>query len=427
MKREESSRREFMQKTLAAGAVAGLALSRPAAVSAARVIGANDRINLGLIGCGGRGRWVMQNMVQPANANTALVAVNDIWKQRLESYPGEAADRYGHKPKVYTDYRSLLEDPEVDAVIIATPDHQHARQTIDAVQAGKHVYVEKPIVPVMADLPDLNECYDVVTASDRVVQHGTQGVSCPAARAIKDFIAEGKLGKLFRAESVESLTVPFWVHYDGPKTEADTDWQAFLYNRAMRPFNAHQHASWMGYLDFSSGVIGGWMSHFINTFHFVTGCAFPVAATAFGGKYALTNDPRCDAPDQATVLLEYEDGVHTQFVTHFGSTIHNESTIFMFEKGALRTRFGHDMGNPVYSSEGVDDSTPEQKLLDIDPPYPGQAHIENWLDCIRHGGQPNANMDFGYKHGIAVLMGDLATHLGRRVIFDKEKREIRPA
>ncbi len=425
MREDTISRRGFIRASAAAGAA--LALPQMTAASAARAVGANDRINLGLIGCGGRGRWILQNMVQPANANTALVAAADIWRLRQETYPDEAAGLYGLKPRMYADYRELLDDPDVDAVIIATPDHQHCRQTIDAVRAGKHVYVEKPIAPVASDLKELNECYDVVTDSKRAVQHGTQGMSCPAARAVKEFIAAGTLGRLFRAESNESLQVPFWVHYQGPETAEDTDWKAFLYNRKRRPFDAHQHACWMGYHDFSSGAIGGWMSHFINTFHFVTGCGCPVAATAFGGRYAHGNDPRCDAPDQVTVVLEYEEGFHAQFVSHFGSTLDSESTVLMFDKGMVRGRFGHDLGNPVYSSEGVDESIPEQKLLDFDPPYPGQAHVTNWFDCIRDGGLPHANMEYGYRHGIAVLLGDLAYVLGRRVVFDKEKRKIRPA
>ena len=103
------------------------------------------------------------------------------------------------------------------------------------------------------------------------VQMGTHGVSSPGARAIKQFIAEQKLGKLFRVESSESTLRPYWINYKGPETEAETDWDAFLYGRAKRPFDAHLHACWMGYYDFTSGAIGGWMSHFINAVHFVTG------------------------------------------------------------------------------------------------------------------------------------------------------------
>jgi predicted dehydrogenase len=418
MSTSKTSRREFIGESLAATAAAGLSLAYASSASAARVLGANDRINIGLIGCGGRGRWILQNMVHPANANTALVAIADIWKLRQDTYPGEAEGLYGLKPKAYADYRKLLEDPEIDAVIIATPDHQHMGQCIDAVQAGKHVYVEKPIAPNATDLPQLNRCNEVVKASGLKVQHGSQGVSGAGARAIRDFIQEGKLGKLFRIESTESLTVPYWTHYTGPEKEEETDWKAFLYNREDRPFNAHQHAKWMGYLDYTSGTVGGWMSHFINTVHFVTGSGLPKSAIAYGGHYAPNVDTKCDAHDQATVMLEY-DGFFTQFNSHFGSALHSESTTFMFEKGIVRAGFGHDLGNPVYSSEGVDDSIPPTKLLEEDAPYPGQAHIENWLKCIREGGEPNANMDYGYKQGVAVCLGDAAIRQGRRVSFEE--------
>ena len=424
----KTSRRRFLGHGVTASAAAGVALSRMTAASYGRVIGANERINVALIGCGGRGRGIVRNMLKPAKFDTAVVAIGDIWKLQLETYPVEVEDVFGTKPKAYADYRKLLAHPDLDAVIIATPAHQHCGQTIDAVQAGKHVYVEKPIAPIAADLAMLNKCHDTVRASNVSVQNGSQGVSCPAARAVRQFIADGKLGKLFRIESTESWIRPYWIGYRGPTTEADTDWKAFLYNREYRPFDAHQHASWMGYHDFSSGAIGGWMAHFINFVHFVTGCDTPVAGTAFGGRYALNNDPRCDAPDQVTVILEYAEGFHTQFVSHFGSSINNETTMFMFEKGVLKTRFGHNVGNPTYSNEGVDNKTKEikeNKLLDADPPPTGTAHVESWLHCIHNGGQPTASMDFGYKQGVAVLMGDMSYTLGRKVTFDKAQREIR--
>lgn len=425
MSSKGETRREFLGSAVTLGAMAGLAATGRAAASETRVIGANDRINIGLIGCGGRGRWVMQNMVHPANANTALVAACDIWSQRRDTYPGEAEKLYGLKPRVYADYRELLEDGEIDAVIIATPDHQHCGQTVDAVQAGKHVYVEKPLAPLMKDMASLNQCCDAVRASKMVVQMGTQGVSSPGARAIKEVIASNKLGKLFRVESSESTLRPYWVNYKGPQTEAETDWNAFLYNRKRRPFDAHLHACWMGYYDITSGAIGGWMSHFINTVHFVTGCGLPVAATAWGGKYECGDDPRCDAPDQVTVMLDYEEGFHTQFTSHFGNCIDSEMTWFMFEKGVIKCGFGHDLNVPVLSTEGVEKEFTEQNLLDTDPPYPGQEHVTNWFDCIRKGGTPNANIDFGYMHSIAVLMGDHAYVEKDRVVYDKDKKKIR--
>ncbi len=426
MRQSGQSRRTFVRRGLVSGAAAGWALSRLSAASYARVIGANDRINLGLIGCGGRGRYIMEHMVKKSGVNAGLTAVCDVWKHRLETYPAEAEKLFGAKPKAYADYRKLLEDADVDAVVIGTPDHQHMGQTIDSVQAGKHVYVEKPIAAVMNEMADLNRCYDVVKNSKRVVQNGTQGVSGPAAPALKQFIADRKLGKLFRIESSESLVVPYWVNYKGPQTEAETDWKAWLYNRKDRPFDAHLHACWMGYHEITSGAIGGWMSHFINMVHYVTGCELPVQAMAWGGKYASSNDARCDAPDQVTVMLDYAEGFCTQFTSHFGNTRDSEGTVFFFEKGIVRCGFGHYIVNPAYSSEGVDDSMKPKKLLDVDPQYPGPDHVKNWCECIRGGGRPNADMEFGYKHGVAVIMGDAAYCLGRKVAFDKASREIKP-
>ena len=364
-------------------------------------------------------------MVKPADTNVALLVICDIWKKRLDEYPGTAEKLLGSRPKACADYRRVLDEPDVDAVVIATPDHQHARQCMDAVQAGKHVYVEKPIIGIAEDLPELNRWYDVCKASKAVVQNGTHGVSCPAARAVRKVVTEGRLGRLFRVESTETATVPYWMGYQGPKTEAETDWKAFLFNRKDRPFDPLLHARWMGYHDITAGTIGGWMTHFINFVHFVTGCDFPVSCTAWGGAYAPTNDKRCDAFDNQMVILEYPEGFHAQFTSHFGSSIDSETTIFMFEKGSIKGRFGHFFGNPVLSSEGVDETIRPEKLLDSDPPYPGAEHVKNWFDCIRNGGQPNAGPDFGYKQGITVVMGDLSSMTGRKVTFDKQKREVR--
>lgn len=424
MSENKSSRRTFLRQGLAAGATAGLAFSRMSATSYGRVIGANDRINVALIGCGGRGQYVISQMAKPADPNFSLVAIADIWKHRLETYPAGVEKMFGAKPKTYDDYHKVLEDADVDAVFIATPDHQHAGQSIDAVQAGKHVYVEKPIIGIAEDLNELNKWQDVMKTAKVAVQCGTQGVSCPAARAVKKAIADNRLGKLFRVESTETLAVPYWMGYQGPKTQEETNWKAFLYNRKDRPFDPMLHARWMGYHDITAGTIGGWMSHFINFVHYVTGCECPVSCMAWGGHYAPTNVKACDAFDEQMVMLDYAEGFHTQFTSHFGSDIDNETTVFMFEKGSIKGRFGHFFGNPLLSSEGVNDKIKPEKLLETDPPYPGVAHVKNWFDCIRNGGQPNANPEFGYKHGIAVIMGDMSSMTGRRVTFDKQKREV---
>lgn len=426
MPQDKTNRREFLGKSVAAGATAGMTLSAMTSPARARAAGANERIKLGLIGCGGR-MGGLAKYAKSADENITVTAVCDVWKEKRDWWTAYVDKTFGAKPKAYVDYRKLLDQADVDAVVIATPAHQHCGQTIDAARAGKHVYVEKPFAPLMESLEPLNKAYDVVKETGIVIQHGTQGSSAEETLALKDFLAEGKLGKVFRIESTINHYVPYWNRYKGPEKEEETDWKGFLYDKPPRPFDADQHASWMGYYDFSSGPIGGWMAHFSNFVHAVTGCDCPISATSFGGIYAPTSDRRRTAPDNVCVILEYAEGFYTQFVTHFGSSLNNETTFFMSEKGLVQTRFGHWPGDPVYSSKGVDDAIPETKLLDKDPPYPGPAHMADWFGCIRGGGQTNANMEMGYKQGIAIVMGDTACRLGRKVVFDRQKRTIRPA
>jgi len=426
MKNAKPNRRDFLKKSLltGVGALIGTSLSR--SPSSGRVVGANDRINVGLIGCGGR-MGTLAHYAKTVDANVSVMAICDVWEQQRNSWTGHVERTFGVKPRAHADYRNLLEMADIDAVIIATPDHQHCGQVADAAQAGKHIYVEKPIAPLMEGLEALKKCYDIVKKAGIVIQHGTQGSSAAGTFALKESFREGKLGKVFRIESTISLYEPYWNGYRGPQKEQETDWSAFLYDKPYRPFDPDQHAAWMGYRDFSSGPIGGWMSHFSDFVHAVTGCGCPVSATAFGGIYAPTSDRRRTAPDNVTVILEYGEGFYTQFVTHFGSSLNTTTTFFMLAKGLVQTQFGHHPGNPVYSSKGVDDSIPERMLLGKDPPDPGPAHVANWLSCIRSGRRPHADMEMGYKQGIAVIMGDAACRLARKVIFDRDKREIRPA
>lgn len=422
---DNSTNRRTFLKQCVTGTAAGVVAANWTTGSLARTLGANERINVGLIGCGGRGRYLVEHGLKASGQNAGIVAVCDIWKPRLEAVGEEMAKTFGQPPARYADYRALLADKNVDAVIIATVDHQHAAMATDAILAGKHVYVEKPIVGLACDLGDLNKLYDTARNAKVAIQNGTQGASSRGAQAIRQLIAERKLGKLFRVESTETLTAPYWVNYPCPKSQEEVDWKAFLFNRPNQPFDGNLYGKWMGYREITAGTIGGWMVHFLNTVHYVTGAGLPTSAVAWGGRYAPTNDPKCTAPDQTMVVVEYAEGFHTQFVTHFGSSLNNETTTFMFEKGCIKCQFGHAPGIPVMSSEGVDDSIKPTKLVESDDPPALVAHVRNWLECARDGKQPNADMEFGYKHGIAVVLGDVAWNTGKRATLDPQKREVR--
>ncbi len=422
------TRRDFIRRGLATGAAMGVLSSRMTTSGLAHAAGANDRIRIGLIGCGIRSNWLASNwLFEAAQAHNAqVVAVCDVWRQKREATAAAMKKKYGVEQKVLSDYRHVLDDKDVDAVLIATPDHQHCTMLIDAVKAGKDVYIEKPIA---MELDELNRAYDAVKASKSIVQNGTQGRSCAGASTARDFIQSGKLGTLIRVEESRSFWRPYWNGYRGPEKESDTDWRGFLMHRPYRPFDSDQHGAWMGYRDFSSGTCGGWMSHFIDLCHYITGCGFPVAAVAHGGIFSPTSDRRRTCPDTFTGILEYAEGFTTLYTTHFGNGA-NDYVTYFGTKGTMQIDAPDGWPNgirPRVSGVGSDDP---QKLPKEEVALENnviEPHLVNWLKCIRSRKAPIADMEAGYKQGVAVILADRAMVEGRKMTFDPAKREIRPA
>ncbi len=424
---EKANRREFIKKGVTAGAaMKTVAAASLTAASANRVLGANERLQIGIIGCGGRGCYHIGWLHRSSrDVDINVIAAADIWQQKVDRAAGIIKERFEIDAKKYRDYHKLLDNKDIDGVVIATADHQHCPMLINAVQAGKDAYVEKPIATY---LDELNKTNDVVMASDRIVQHGTQGRSSQGAIAAHRFVHEGKLGKLLRVEECRSHYAPYWNNYQNPEKK-DTNWNAFLYNRPFRPFQADQHGAWMGYAEFSPGTIGGWMSHFSDFIHYVTGSSFPVSAIAHGGIYATTSKEERTCPDTVTAILDYAEGFSTSFTTHFGNAA-NDYRLFFGSKGIMRINApdGNARGGiaPRVSGEGSDhpEKIAEEKALEETP---HDDHMTNWLKCMKSREEPNAHMGAGYMQGVAVLLGWRAYEEERKMIFDPVKREIRPA
>ncbi len=388
------------------------------AFSYRRVLGANDRLQIGLIGCGGRGINALLKgaLAFREQTNLDFAVVCDIWRQHAEEAAGVAREATGVDPKQIKAYREVLAMSSIDAVIIATPDHQHAPMLTDAVRAGKDAYCEKPLA---MDMKELNTCVDAVKRSDRIVQMGTQIRSLPSSMAARKWLMDGNLGSVFKIEQERNGVKPYW-HPRGERElrEEDTDWRAFLFQRKNRAFDPKTYTGWYGHRDFSRGPHSNLMVHFIDLVHHVTGVGEPKRCVTLGGSFRYKDDGY-DAPDSVETILEY-DNFLVRYSTAFGTGAGNYLKFFG-SRGTLDASNWN--GQPfVVSGERAEQPLPVGTAI---PAMESDPHMLNWLKCLRTRQQPNAPIEAGYSHSVAVILADEALIRGRRMVHDPVRRAIK--
>ncbi len=397
---KSTNRREF----LGTAAVAAVAVGNGVSGS---VIGANDRINLALLGVGQRG--LIREAVQFAEeSGIRITALCDTWKGRPEKGAAYVKEQLGYEPDKLVDYRELFARNDVDAVLIATPDHQHCEMLSAAVKAGKDVYIEKPLANNFAEL---KTAVADVKASGLVVQVGTQIRSLPASRGAKELYQSGELGKVFKIEQSRNAAVPFWHQKARPNLkEADVDWRRFLFNKAYRPFDPDVYSAWMGYREFCLGVHTQLMVHFIDTVHYITGSAYPYEVTAMAGTYVYRDQRTC--ADTMEIVMDYpRDGFLVRYSTAFGS---GDGNFFRFfgENGTLNAS-RWSWNDPFIIEEGNGKTTRPAPLGD------STHHMKNFFDCIRSREKPSADIEAGFGHAVASLMAEKSLLEKRAVRADE--------
>lgn len=427
---------------MAAGGAAFLSTS---ALSYSRIVGANDRIRIGLLGCGSRShghRHLMQMCQQ--DGNIALHSVCDLWTTARERAAADGKKRMGDDAKMYKYSEELLADKDLDAVMIATPDHQHAQNLMEVVRAGKDCYCEKP----MANrIEDAKLALDVVKQSTQVVQMGSQWLSDPYQHAVRDIVRSGKLGRITRIEQN-------W-HCDGPRwhipkrrdlqaiREEDTDWHRWLGGRAYRPFDPNVYFEFRMYREFSGGIPEQLYSHAIGLTHFYLDTYIPSDTVANGGVFAW-HDGRENPDTFACVSAFKEKEVLHSYSMCFGSD-YGENTIIRGTEGTLYANGGE--GSPQWwylpatfcgwGSNIVFDrraqGTPKPELVTIPghdeiPPTAQnddlKYHMTNWIDCMRSRKTPNGSIESGYAHSVAVVMANRSYQEERKVYWDRTKQDI---
>ncbi|PYV85913.1 MAG: oxidoreductase, partial [Acidobacteria bacterium] len=303
------SRRKFLQESISLSAAASTALLSASplvartAASNSRVLGANDRVRVALIGCGGMGRGDLKDFLRVKNVE--CVALSDVDDEQSDKALKATEEQVSRRPAVTRDFRKVLDQKDIDAVIVATPDHWHALPTIMACQAGKDVYVEKPLSVSIAEGRIMVE---TARKNDRVVQMGTQQRSAPHYTEAVDYVKSGKLGKV--------RLVRAWAYLDWkgetPKVPdsdppASVDYDMWLGPARKRPFNKNRfHFTFRWYWDYSGGLMTDWGAHMIDIANWAMGIKAPGSAVSIGGKFGYPDDAM-ETPDTQQVLWAYPD------------------------------------------------------------------------------------------------------------------------
>ncbi len=383
-----------------------------AAMSAAsymRVLGANDRVQLGLIGCGDRGEYVMT--VFQNSKQVDVNAVCDIYGAKIDKVQQKATTAKG-----FNDHRKLLDAKNVDAVLIATPDHWHSTCAIDALNAGKDVYVEKPLTLTIDEGPPIVKAARV---NNRICQVGMQqrsGENYLEAKRL--YLDSGKLGKITMART--------WWHgntYHLRKAPAalqnrpsNLDWARFLGPVKWRDYDPQQYFNFRAYLDFGGGQVTDLFTHWIDVVHMFMGQDNPIAASAAGGVYHY-KDGRT-APDTINVLLEYPK----EWVATF------EATLAPGIKGAAVEMCGTE-GKLFITRQGYEFTSAERNAVPVKVPYTKDQtidHVQNFIDCCRSRKRPNADVQIGHRSAAASHLGNIAYVQKRRLNYNPDREEILP-
>jgi len=416
------------------------------ASSYAKIVGANDRVRVGAVGFSDRFRsaLVPAFMKHAAKLNFEIVAVSDIWNRRREEGVAFLQKATGKAPAATRNNDELYARKDIDAVMVATADFQHAYHAIEAVKAGKDAYVEKPLAHTMEDARAVRkEVHD----SGKVVQIGTQRRSSPEYKRAHEYIKSGKFGDIVLAEMTWNVNQPGrWRRpaLVAALREEDTDWKRFLIDKPAIPFDARKYVEFRLFWPYSSGIPDQWMVHQIDTVHWFTGLPRPRSVVANGGIY-LWHDGRTNW-DTMTAVFDYGplDDATKGFQVTYSSRMTNSAggtkEIYYSNGGTL------DLDKQQISSAGgldksfADEMNMQPNLLaasslaqvrsatdtraNAGSDVATSSNVRNWMECVRSHATPNADIEAGYHHCVALCMCIAAIQSGRRVTFDDVAQKV---
>jgi predicted dehydrogenase len=440
---EDANRREFLK--MGSAALAATAVSWNA-TSYASIVGANDRVRVGVVGCGDRMKQALiPAFQQHAKAmNFEFVAISDLWSMRRDDGVAYIQKVCDTKVETARNNDELYARKDVDAVLVATADFQHALHGTEAVKAGRDAYVEKPTADRMADAVLFR---DAVKRTGKIVQVGTQRRSTPSYQRAYEYIKSGKFGDINMVEMTWNVNQPGrWRRPDVVPLlkESDTDWKRYLMNRPYEPFDARKYLEFRLFWPFSSGIPDQWLVHQIDTVHWFSGYPHPRSVVANGGIYqwhdgrknwdtltAVFDYGPLDDPSKGFQVLyssrqtNSAGGVKEIYYSNGGSLDMDKQIVT--SAGGLTAKLAAEMGMKANLLDTFSLSSDVQKAetsanTGADPMT--SANMLNWMECVRSRKQPNASIDAGYSHSIALCMTIAAMQTGERVTFDDKTQQV---
>lgn len=383
--------------------------------SVSRTVPASEKIVIGMIGCGGMGMAGMNFFV--ANPDVEVAAVCDVYEPHLQ----HAVEKTEGKAAPYKDFRKLLERKDLDAVVISTPDHWHAIHAIQACQAGKDVYVEKPLTYSIAEG---RAVVNAARTNKRVVQVGTQQRSGAHFRRAVEIVQSGKIGKVAVVKCWKlSNSAPDGI---GNPPDCDPpdglDWNMWLGPAPMRPYNPNRCIyNFRVFWDYAGGMLTNWGTHLIDTVHWVMSVDAPLAAAVSGGKYVLKDNS--ETPDTIEAVFEYPGFVLVFSYRNFNAHPPGASRDHCMEF------YGSD-GTLILDRDGFRIYPEGERMRDADVELESggskqyEPHVRNFLDCIKSREMPVSDVEIGHRSSSAPTLGNISLKVGRKIYWDREKEQI---
>ncbi len=427
MENTNISRRKFVQRV--AGSTAGIAVFGSSlgmsAASYSHIVGANERLNIGVIGCGGMSNAHMKALLQMKKSdNIDITAVCDVYTKRLD----QAKELT--KAQAFKNYQDILENKNIDYVLIGTPEHWHYQMTVDAISAGKHIYVEKPMTHTIEQAKDITE---KIAASQLKLQVGVQGMSDDSYETAHKMIKEGALGKVVMAHIDYSRNYQddFWAYEidADAKPGVNLDWEAWLGPAPKRPWDPRRYFQWRRYWDYSGGIATDLFIHRVTRIIKAVGLQFPDYVVGTGGTWNFV-DSVAEIPDTFNMMLDYPEKITVMLVSSLANDMPIRHVIRGHEATLEFTREGFTITPQKQSKQAIISGTGEslggnKQFTHIKTGAEDiTLHHRNLQAAIRKNEPLKCDHNLGFYGVVACMMGVQSMRNRKYLKWDPQNKTV---